>query len=60
MMTMNKIIAALALLLAGYLAGTLAPTASAADGAAGIVAELRGIHGELSNIRRVIEKQAGK
>ncbi|MDB4989909.1 MAG: hypothetical protein JWN04_5087 [Myxococcaceae bacterium] len=55
---MTKQITTAALLLTlGYLAGTLAPSASASDGAAGIVAELKNIHSELSTIRRAIEKR---
>ncbi|MEY4510527.1 MAG: hypothetical protein RLZZ450_2649 [Pseudomonadota bacterium] len=51
-----RIIAAALLLTVGYLAGTLRPTASAAEGAAGIVQELKAIRGELTNIRRALEK----
>jgi len=44
------------LLAAGYVAGTLMPHASAADALSGVVAELRGIRGELAQIRRAVER----
>ena len=53
----HRMIGAALLLTLGYLAGSLHPVASAADGAAGIVHELQNIHTELTNIRRVIEKR---
>ena len=53
----HRIIGAALLVTLGYLAGSLHPTASATDGAAGIVQELKNIHNELTTIRRVIEKR---
>ena len=47
--------AALALaLVAAYVAGTLAPHASAADSLGGVVTELRAIRGELTQIRQAL------
>lgn len=54
---MKRTFAALALLAAGYTAGTLAPHASAADSLQGVVHQLEGIHAELSAMRRVMEKR---
>lgn len=55
-MTQRTIAAALLLTL-GYLAGSLHSNASATEGAAGIVQQLKNIHGELTNIRRLLEKR---
>ena len=54
----NRVGTGVLLLAIGYAVGTLAPHASAADPAQGIVAELRGIKTELTTIRRVMEKAA--
>ena len=51
-----RTLAAMFLLVLGYTAGTLAPHATAADSADGIVRELRSIRGELTQIRRVMER----
>jgi hypothetical protein len=49
--------AALALaLVAAYIAGTITPHASAADALGGVVSELRGIRGELTEIRRSLQR----
>jgi hypothetical protein len=45
-----------ALLLTGYLAGTLAPQAAAEDTGSELVRELKGIRTELQGIRRALEK----
>jgi hypothetical protein len=57
---MKRTIAALALLLAGYAAGAVAPAAHADAGLGDIGRSLQGIHQELTNVRRVLEKIAGK
>ncbi len=53
---MRRALLALSLLAAGYLAGTVAPHASAADSIESIASELRGIRSELQQIRRAVEK----
>lgn len=53
---MRRTIITAALLVAAYLAGTVAPHASAADALGGVVSELRGIRQEIQAIRRVMDK----
>lgn len=53
-MTSCRNLITLAAILAAYLAGTMAPHASA-DATHEIVSELRGIRGELAAIRRRLE-----
>jgi hypothetical protein len=57
---MKQTIAALALLLAGYIAGTALPRASADSGLGEITRHLSGVHSELQAIRRSLEKMASK
>jgi hypothetical protein len=52
---MRRTALALVLLAAGYVAGTLAPHASAADALGNVVTELRGIRSELRELRRTLE-----
>ncbi|HEY6880435.1 MAG TPA: hypothetical protein VI299_20570 [Polyangiales bacterium] len=56
-MTLLRTLAALALLAVGFAAGTVAPHAAASDPADGIVHELREIRGEITSIRRALEKR---
>lgn len=53
---MKRALLALSLLAAGYLAGTVAPHASAADALDGVVNELRAIRTELTQLRRAVER----
>lgn len=54
---MRRATFAFVLLAAGYVVGTLAPRAAASDAVDGIVRELREIRGELTSIRRALEKR---
>lgn len=54
---MQRVIIVVALLAVGFVAGTLAPRAQAADAVQEVVRELREIRQEISSIRRAIERQ---
>jgi len=53
---MKRASIALALIAAGYLAGTLAPRAAALDSLESVASELRGIRAELHTIARSVER----
>lgn len=53
---MRRVVLALALV-AAYVAGTLAPHASASDGLSAVVSELKGIRSELTKIRNDMERR---
>lgn len=51
----RRVILVLALA-AAYVAGTLAPRATAADSLGGLISELRGIRSEITEIRRTLQR----
>lgn len=52
----TRVISAAALIVVGYLAGSVMPIAQASDGMADVVRQLGGIHSELTMMRRLMER----